>query len=354
MTCNAGLAASLLVIGITVQGCGEVGDGESIETRQSALGQFGLWLIAPGGAFQEPPALAKGPSGTLAAFGWRSDSQVWVTSQNTSRQWTGTWTQVSNSGGAFTSKPSAVAFDVPSGSLVGRFAIVARRSDNQYYITIRDQNGGGIVQNWSAIPGATFSSSPAITFIPSRSGREPKGTLVLTGRRADNRIWESRNKLGAGDVYFHQAWSAWTQIGTQTFVGSPAISYGCSAGTVGFYSIYVAGRLSDGTFYWNSFDGTSWGTWLVAHDGTFSDGPALASRTTCDVLAETTIFGRGLDNRIWYSTELSAGGGGFFQIPSRRMFGTPTAVGQEYDVYVAANDELQRTLSNTANACCIQ
>jgi hypothetical protein len=336
--------------GAAVDPSGTASSPDGIETVRSPLGGFpiGSWITMGAANFGDnAPALARSPVlfSTLTAFGIMANQlnngQVFANSQNASGQWAGGWSQLSNNGGIFTKGPSAAAFAVPSSSpLFNKFAIVAMRADAKYYITIRDKTGGGTVLNWTAIPNGTFLSAPAITFVPQASPTGPQRTLVLVGRGGDGKIYEARNTLSADNNYFHQGWTGFFAIQNDTFVEAPAISFACQNASQTNSLIVAAAATFDGDiniFRSTKWDGTSWSPWADLQTGLFRGGPALSTRTGCsDGITETVTFGRGLDDHIWTSTQLSGGSGGWLSIPGANFKASPQAVGTTSTAFVTA------------------
>jgi hypothetical protein len=322
------------VVSIAALGC--AAEESDIETEQSALVSFGSWTSMTSPVLDDGPALAFGPS--LTAYGLKSvGKQIFVTNQNGAGNWTGSWSQLSNSGAAFATRPSATAFPgVTTGSLAGKFAIVAMRDDGskQYFLTIRDQTGTVVEQDWIAVPGGIFASAPAITFVPPSPPNGPSATLVLAGRGTDARIWVATNSLrnlGAGFVYENNRWGGFHPVPDQNgkqFTGSPAITYAVPAGSSSTVLILAARDFIDGSFYSSKFNGTSWSAWVQVANGTFIDGPALGTGFVNNN-GETTIFGTGMDSHIYYSTQLSGGAAGFTAIGTETFVGSPQAVGTQ-------------------------
>jgi hypothetical protein len=80
------LLGTLAIGGSLIASCGgDENSGEPTEIVRSKLGSSGSWSNA-GGILLASPALAKGPSTTLTAFGWGTDSQIWTTAQNPAGQ----------------------------------------------------------------------------------------------------------------------------------------------------------------------------------------------------------------------------------------------------------------------------
>ena len=69
------------------------------------------------------------------------------------------------------------------------------------------------------------------------------------------------------------------------------------------------------TFFSRKFNGTSWSGWSQLQGETFHDEPALAGRLGCSFAPETSLFGRGDDDQIWVTTQLSGGVAAFTQLP---------------------------------------
>jgi len=333
------MASVAALVGITSLGCGEVPD--EITSTQSALGSFGTWKTMTGKSFLDTPALANGS--TLTAYGW-DGSQIWVSNQNASGQWTGNWTQLSNPGGAFNTRASAAAFDVPPGtSLFGRFAIVARRSDTKYYLTIRDQTGTIVDQQWTAVGTGLFKSAPSLIMIPTTSRNAPVGTLVLAGQGTDDRVWIATNTLtrgpGGNYIYNHANWTGFNfhpEV-TRFFDNPPAMTFACPVNTAQ-PTMYIGSKDAVGRFFTTKFNGSSWSNWTEVHNGLFAAGPALA--TGCgDSFNETVIYGRGTDSNIYWSTEPQGGPQVFTPISAPNIFvGAPMAVGQrKFTTHGASN-----------------
>src|SRR5262245_59509252 len=283
---------SAVIPAFVAQGCGEGGGVEDVETVQGALGSFTpTWNGMPGLSLfrASAPALVRGSSVSvpLAAFASDITGQIFQTRQNISQNWTGTWTQLSNSGGSFNSAVRGVLIDVPSTSeLFGFYATVARRND-KFEITIRNLNGI-IKQDWTALTSGTFTqpfSAPAIAFIPDSSSVGPKRSLVITGTGNNGHIWEARNTLDTSLKYHQEAWTNFTQMDdippNQTLIGPPALAFTCNNGLLTpKASMTLAVMTQDPgdpptrhRFFARKFDGSAWSSWSMLQQGTFHDGP---------------------------------------------------------------------------------
>jgi hypothetical protein len=360
---------------------------DQAETMQSALGSFGSWKFASQGSYGtflnslSAPALARGTgSALLVAFGRdtgpRSDGipggGIFVSRQNTSGNWSSFWRELDPSGSVpFTSGPSAALLDVPLGPLVSHYAVVARRADNRFYLTIRNNNGGGIVQQWSPLPGGLFAqsfSAPAVTFIPNNSTIGPQRTIVVAGLGDDGVVYWATNKLASDYSYHHEAWTGFNALPggnppNQTFVGSPSITFACQTLDIlngpPRSSLALAIMASDPngrrTFFSRTFTGNSWTGWSQVQNGTFHDGPALAAPPSCGSRPETAVFGRGEDDQIWVTPKLS-GATGFAPLPAPappnppEFAASPTAVGTATLANVAALTPSGEMVTNAATA----
>jgi hypothetical protein len=326
------LASAAAFVGLVSQGCGRMEDSD-VETTQSALGSFGATWTDMMGTANDGPALAIGPSLTAYALvGSSSPRQIFVTNQNGAGNWTGSWAALSSAGEDFASRPSATGFaGVLTGSLSTKLAIVAMRPSGEYALTIRDQTGVVVEQNWIGVPNGTFSSAPAIAFIPPNSANGPVATLVLAGRATtnDSRIWIATNTLhnyGSGFVYENTKWSGFSPVFSKTFAGPPALAYAYPTGA-GSLTLVLAARDSAGQFWVSKFFGSSWTDWAPVANGLFFDGPALSVGNS-NAIREITIYGRGTDNKMYWSTQLSGGAVGFTAISNDLFLGSPQAIGQ--------------------------
>jgi hypothetical protein len=286
----------------------------------------------------------------VVAFGRDAEGSIFASPMGGFGGNSGAWTQLSDGGVKATAGPSAVLLDVPTGPLVGHYAIVAKRADNMFHLTIRDKNGGDIRQDWSPIPGGIFSqsfSAPAITFVPQSSSVGPQRTLVVTGVGDNGVVWWAKNQLSLAFTYNHGSWTGFTELPggnpvNQTFVGPPAITFACQTllGAKSSIALAVMGLDPSGTrtFFSRKFTGTAWSGWSQVQNGTFHDGPALAGRIGCGVFTETALFGLGEDDQIWVTTQLSGGAAGFTPLPDAfiALAGVPSAVGTASAANVAA------------------
>src|ERR1051325_5547369 len=212
----------------TVAGCGDLEEG--VETARGALSsQWGVPFHPMNSPvfFQDGPALAR-PPGALAdtGFGLGTGNQMYWSTQANDGGWGGTSSVWATIPGAFTSRPAAVAFNVPSGPLVGKIALVVRGSDSFFWMQIRDQLGN-VALDWTQIPNGFFNSAPAITFVPASSSTQPKNALVVAGLGTDGKIWFNRNTLGAGNTFSNSNWVGWAQIQPSgpSFTTAPSLTY---------------------------------------------------------------------------------------------------------------------------------
>jgi len=264
---------------------------------------------------------------------------------------------------SFATRPSATGFPgITSGGLAGKLAVVAMaNSDSHYWLTIRDQDGGGVEQNWIQVPFGVFLSAPGIAFIKNFAAIGPSKTLVLVGRGTDSKIWFATNTLrvppgGSSIAYENSRWSGFQPIKTKTFVGAPAITYGFARGNFE-PMLMVAARDSNGHFWsTKSFDAVNWSDWVEVPFGTFFDGPALGTGVSGNMQPEVTIFGRGLDNKVYVSAWPTTGVGGFSAITNATFIGSPQAsCGFTNDashgrVFVSAIQSGGAAFSNKANS----
>jgi hypothetical protein len=388
----------MATIGFASQGCGDVDD--QAETTQSALGGFGTWQFASqstyGSFLNSPsaPALARGTGGaSLVAFGRdtgpRTDGfpggGIFVTSKSASSgNWSFFWRNLDFQfpfDRGFTSGPSAVLFDISLGSLAAHYAIVAKRDDNKFYFTIRNGTGGGIVQQWTPLPGGLFAkpfSAPSVTYIPNNSTIGPQRTIVVAGLGDDGVVYWATNKLASDLTYHNEAWTGFHGLPggnppNQTFVGSPSITFACQTLDIlngpPRSSLVLAIMAEDPngtrTFFSRRFTGTFWTGWSQAQNGTFHDGPALAAPPSCGSRPEISLFGLGGDDQIWVTTQLSGGPAGFTPLPVApvsalvgqpppvdppHFAGAPSAVGTSGVANVAALTFVGEMASNKATS----
>lgn len=330
--------AALCVLVAGFAACGEYDDGET-ELKQSAVQSFGSWVTIPGGVLLDAPALVQSSGGTLVAFGLGTDSQIWTNAQNASGQWGG-WNQLSNNGPAFTSRPAAVSLFLTG--IVPAFALVARRSDNQYYFRIQNQTGA-IIMDWTAIPVGTFSSAPALAFA-GNSLVAPKNTFVLVGLGLDGHVREARNALVLGAIYSHSAWTNRGAIFSTTFTRAPAVTFACPKATTQS-SLFVAAGFDATAILISEFNGSSWSAWRRPSAFAAASGPALATGCTGST-RDITLYARGLDNRISVSNELSGGAG--WRTFTGTFAGNPSAAGLGGFAHVAAIDASGIPFTNKA------
>jgi hypothetical protein len=197
---------------------------------------------------------------------------------------------------------------------------VARRTDGKYYLTIQFlESTQGIVVFWAPVSTDVFAGAPTIMC-------GTNGKLVIVGRKADNRLYVATNAMTATApntfVYDPNAWTAFASIGTQQFVGDPALTRtGCS-----FSEAYLAGQTSNnGPFmYTSSVTGSSFGAWQNGQNGLFLSSPTLAASCVSNV-REVVILGRGFDNQIYSSTQISGGPPSFSAVAGLLAQGDPAA-----------------------------
>jgi hypothetical protein len=262
--------------------------------------------------FQDGPALAR-PPGALAdtGFGLGTDNQMYWSTEANAGGWGGTSSVWATIPGAFTSRPAAVAFNVPSGPLVGKIALVVRGSDTFFWMQIRDQLGN-VDLDWTQIPNGFFNSAPTIAFVPASSSTQPKNALVVAGLGTDGKIWFNRNTLGAGNTFSNSNWIGWAQIQPSgpSFTTAPSLTYMIPRNFL-FPSLAIAaGQSGPGTttFRFSKFNGAGWSAW-TNFNGSFVNGtgPALASADIGGLQAEVSAWGHATDHKMWKSTHVSSG-----------------------------------------------
>jgi hypothetical protein len=327
----------LLALGAaaTLPSCGDV-NGDATETVRGELGDFGPWVSAGGPTLIDAPALAKGQNTTLTAFGWGSDFQIWTTAQNANGQWTGVWTALP--GGTVASRPAAVAMN--SGPFAGHFVLAALRSDGHVWLRIQDQTGSDVAYDWrpltvynSGVPySPTFFSAPAITFaapFPDNVG------LFVAGLGYSNRIdlWVLPLNSQA-DLLTDNWWGVSSDPG---FVSAPALAY-LPPSARGQEFIYLAAGVEGpyGTTYKTTTRARmlDFLPWQDVPNANFISGPALAVAGPVGVGMEMTLYGVGLDSRVYASTQIP--NGGFSQLSPQIVGGNPSALGVGRTVSVSA------------------
>jgi len=321
-------------------------NGDTTEVK-GELSAWGSWITAPGELLNSSPALAANGTNasTLTGYALGSNNQIWVTTSNGST-WSGSWSQLSNPGSTFTSSPSAVGLDVPSGGLVNHFALAAMRSDNKYYVRVQNRAGSVVDSNWTAVGTMTFSTAPSITFVPASAGSAPKNSLVLAGVGNDGRMYWARNTLGTGNTYSASNWTGFSTVGTTIFVSAPAVTY--SQNTLsGANSLILAGGSEDVNgnvnFQYATYSGTAWSSFTML-SGTFVSSPALAVGRGELLTREDTIYGVELDSKVYVAVI----GGAFSAIGTQLSNGNPTAVGIGGEAYVGMRNTSSIGTSNSA------
>jgi hypothetical protein len=362
------LTALLVMTAFSAAACAPSGDDGATGEQVEALGSFGSWTSIPGRTLFEPPALAKAGTSTLNAFAasntLRSGLQIFNTAENVTGGWSGTWTQISSSFNSppIASRPAAVGFQVFSGPLINRFAIVVKRTDNQYYIRIQDQGAVNVLLNWTAMPlslpsGVSFESAPAVTFVPSSSVTEPKNSLVVAGLGTDGRIWAFRNTLQSGNAYSNSAWTSLGPVPIAGFDSAPALTFAAPS-FVGQPSIVMASGVVNAQdfidFRFTLFNGSGWLPWTNVTTGIFSSGPALATGSApADgglPSSEVTFYGLGTDARVWVARLVNGVVGGFSPIGTQTFHGNPAAFGIGAFARVTALDASNVGVMNLASS----
>ena len=160
----------------------------------------------------------------------------------TSFQRNGVWTDLQVRTRQFVDRPAVAGFAVSSAPLFNTFAIVARASDGTMHIRIQNQDGSSVVQDWTALPGS-WTSVPAVAFVPPNSGTSQSATLFVVGRGQDNGSG-IHNTLSAQLTYSQSNWTGTiSPFGSQTFTSGPALTYSCPP-FAGSPSLVIAGASS--------------------------------------------------------------------------------------------------------------
>jgi hypothetical protein len=306
------LAASIAGCGALDPGSEPFGQAEEVETATGALSDVGAWqnLSTPKGQDGAPTIVqvydkqvafsATAPLGGFPLSVYFSTRTVSGTGTNWS-----SWSALPFSPTHFKERPAAVAFDVPSNSpLAGKMALVGRKYDDTYYVRIQTPTlcgncgNSGLVQNWLPI-GGTWTSAPAVAFVPASSTTGPQKTLAIVGRGTDLRYYYTQNTLTAQNGYSHNNWTSPFALGPQTFNSAPAMTYSCAPGI----SLTVAGTTGS-TMLFNSHNGFGFHPWNTANNGSFITGKDLALAGGCfggGTHGETYAYGIGLGGQIWFS-----------------------------------------------------
>lgn len=311
---------------------------EGNESRQAALGTFGLWQsLGSGGGSQDAPAIAKVGTVAMQAFGFGVDGvsgqsgQIINSYEVAGGGWS-PWTELSNNGGPFRERPAAVGLGVTAGPLLNCFALIGRRTDNRYYARI--QNSAGVVlEDWAPIGSGIYTSAPAVAFVPRASLTSPRNAIVVVGLGTDGHFWQSINRLTASQTYLVGNWSGPSNVfPEQLFDSPPALTYAYPQ-VADAPSLAVVGRIGGGTFRASWFNGASWSGW-TSLNGQFTSGPAIAG-----TIGEITVYGvSSADTRMYVSTPAPGAPGGVSLIGAATFFsGTPTATGFLGRSYVSAN-----------------
>jgi hypothetical protein len=192
-----------------------------------------------------------------------------------SRSPAGTWSGVTDLGGALRSQPAAVSW------APGRLDVFVRGTDNLLWHRVQQ---AGRWTAWRSL-GGTLSSAPA-------AASWSPGRLDVFVRGTDNVLWHRWHDGGA--------WSAWRSLGG-TLTSSPA----ATSHTTG--TIDVVARGGPDTTYHRAYTAGRWSPWH-ALGGTLTSQPALASPR--DGLLDLVV--RGTNGGFWLRRwDRAAGWGGW-------------------------------------------
>jgi hypothetical protein len=284
----------------------------------------------------------------LTAFGWGTDGAIWTTAQNQSGQWTTNWTPLP--GGAFTSRPAVALLDVGSGPFRDHFAIAAMRSDGHYYVRIQNQTGSDVIKDWTPVGfhdywgqwhDLSWTTAPAIAFVPASSWTSGFARLVIAGATTQGQLdvrndWFVNSNVDNGE-YEELPWDQGPAPLTDS---APALTFVPPRGAGQPYLILGWG-VEDSRGIWfkaswlNPASGGQWQATLNFTNGIFSSGPAFGQGWQANSGREVTLYGRGLDSRIWVTNQLA--NGGFSPIGTQTFGSNVSAVGiYPHTVYVSA------------------
>jgi hypothetical protein len=303
---EATLLGFLVLASTAALGCGDAQTGDDVETAQGALSAFGSWSAIPNGTFNPGnPALASGGLDTHA-FAIGNDSNVYSNFKTSATTWNSGWSKLPNNGVVFAGPPAAAGLDRINGNTVGFDALAEFNASGTFFVGVMVDNGSSIVQNWTALPNATFLGQPAIAATLSNAPFGPKSTLFLAGRGTDNRIWVAKNVMTNG-VYLQSNWTGFQPIPNGTFQTAPALSYACPKNASDPVVLATAIGFDNRIYLNKSTNGTTWSGWSALPNGTFqTKTPAIA--TSCGGNSrESVAFALGMDSRIYFTSDHGTG-----------------------------------------------
>jgi hypothetical protein len=341
-------------------GGGENGPGpeSDISVVQGGLGTFKGWKTIPGLTLFDSPALARAWNTTWTAFGRDNAGEIWATNQDGAGNWTGAWTHLP--GGPFTSRPSAVALDLPSGIYSKMFAVAAMKSDGEYYLRIQDQTGNQVVTDWTQIvTSMKWASAPSIAYISPTANSTLMGSLVIAGLGSDGTIYMGATFLPgpAPDYRITVNNWGWGQIPGSASDSAPALASMYPSSQVTSDFVLVIGLEGDsGITYRYSKRGALngiWSPWTDIVGNVFASGPAVAvgkSSLFGVEFRETTVYGIGFDSRVYVSKQPTSGTTGLTAIGTQAFGGNPSAVGFSNTAIVSALVNNATGATNTASS----
>jgi hypothetical protein len=245
----------------------------------------------------------------------------------------------------FNSKPACAVldglYDLPQNLWNYQKAIVGRSSAqntlNRYMIRIvklppTSPIMPSTVLGWTQISTDTFASAPAAAVAIGISG----GTLIVCGRKSDNRLYCNMNVLFVDntEMPFNQFnWQGYFQLPAMptgwTPQGDPAI-----ADTTPWLSrVTITTRATNAgqtRFYQMDWDGTTFGTWNQIT--TVTSGIGSDPGSSVDIINSwgQTIFYRGTDGKIYQGSGLGTVGWSFSPLNNANntgFSGAPSAAG---------------------------
>lgn len=329
----------VLALGLAPSGCGGPEGDAGIETVRNEYWYFGGWTSIPGKTLVDSPALAKGAGTTLTAFGLGNDGQIWTTAQDGTGHWTGTWTALP--GGTFASRPAAAVIDLTSGQLVNHFAIVAMRSDGKYYVRVQDQTGSSVVSDWaplrywlnSQFHDLFWSSAPAMTFVPPGSLHTAR--LVIAGTTSGGTIGSHAH------YFFNDRYSIdnFGSMPTEPFSlplpadTAPALAFvPLQSDSQSYLAMAWGVEGASGLNYkmiWLKEASSHQGVWRgpvqAVPNAAFNSGPALAGTNQGQFGREVTLYGVGLDSRLYVANDPASGN--FAPVSTQIVGSNPSALG---------------------------
>jgi hypothetical protein len=318
-------------LALAAAACGGPEEPDGLAVTQQGIQNFGNWNVIPNGALRWGAQVAASNNVGTTLFGIGVDNEVYTTNIHDPGGFGGNWRKISSFGipccdindpkpslaaAGFTGEPNGAGF------LGNYFAIVYMHPiERQIYLRIQDQTGSSVVRDWSPIPSSVpLDRGVGLAWLPQNAVSGSRRTLAAVATAvSDHNVYIAGNTLSNG-VYNHAAWGSFNPVaagpvpGDGPVGGGPAIAWACPISSTGVSLVIAVQRSpfpesAGEEVLFTKFNASTigWSGWTLAQNGLIRQGTTALAPGCGEFDSEMTLFGQGVDDRVYFSQQISGG-----------------------------------------------